>query len=538
MTAPVNTEFVSGTTITSPWLNGVNDHINNIESDPHPAYVKETTLASDVGASMVGYDLNKSGSILRNVSDKLGEVVSVKDFGAVGDGVADDTAAIQAAIDSVALTQGTVYLPDGIYLVSSSALPDVFDNAGVSVPASDCALVLRKGVSLLGTGTARCNIKTVNNGLIILALVAPENSIVQGLEINAEWDDGDGGAGHGIFVLGTENGVDVACKDVLLKSLHIHNVASYGIGLQNGSPSNCRLEDILVENVGADGLDLKARYDIITEPSGNTCENITVKNFNLRVDGSAGIDIRGVWHLSGITVVDFGGNASKSYNGIRFRTKPLITESYNRAGARSSLTGFYIRPTVGAVALEINGVYSGSDDIHISNGTVEDCTYGITLAGNTNGSATRNSIIGVSAISSRIYGFIAVVGVVDTQFVGCSSVSAITAGFRNEATNTVYIGCSSAAETATSTSGGASPSQVYLGCTFGTDANISVYQAASGRVAIEAKGGSTNIDIAINPKGSGLIRYGTFASNADAPITGYISIKDAGGVTRKLAIIA
>lgn len=42
---------------------------------------------------------------------------SVKDFGAVGDGVADDTAAIQAAID--AGLGGTVYLPSGNYRVSA-----------------------------------------------------------------------------------------------------------------------------------------------------------------------------------------------------------------------------------------------------------------------------------------------------------------------------------------------------------------------------------------------------------------------------------
>ena len=43
--------------------------------------------------------------------------ISVKAHGAVGDGVADDTAAIQSAI-----TAGdTVFFPDGTYLVSSSA---------------------------------------------------------------------------------------------------------------------------------------------------------------------------------------------------------------------------------------------------------------------------------------------------------------------------------------------------------------------------------------------------------------------------------
>ena len=42
-------------------------------------------------------------------------VMNVKDKGAVGDGRTDDSAAIQAAIDAVAGTRGTVLVPDGVY---------------------------------------------------------------------------------------------------------------------------------------------------------------------------------------------------------------------------------------------------------------------------------------------------------------------------------------------------------------------------------------------------------------------------------------
>ena len=55
MTAPVDTTFVSGTTITSDWLNGVNDHINisknttaNRPSTPHIGLLYfDTTLDTD-----------------------------------------------------------------------------------------------------------------------------------------------------------------------------------------------------------------------------------------------------------------------------------------------------------------------------------------------------------------------------------------------------------------------------------------------------------------------------------------------------------
>jgi hypothetical protein len=47
--------------------------------------------------------------------------VNVRDKGAVGNGVNDDTASIQAAINQVSGTGGTVYVPDGTYLVSISS---------------------------------------------------------------------------------------------------------------------------------------------------------------------------------------------------------------------------------------------------------------------------------------------------------------------------------------------------------------------------------------------------------------------------------
>jgi len=59
-----------------------------------------------------------TGAVNRDIDSKLGDWVSVKDFGAIGDGVADDTAAIQAAINYI--PNGLVYFPSGTYKISAS----------------------------------------------------------------------------------------------------------------------------------------------------------------------------------------------------------------------------------------------------------------------------------------------------------------------------------------------------------------------------------------------------------------------------------
>jgi hypothetical protein len=57
-----------------------------------------------------------SGATQRTALDKLRDVVSVKDFGAVGDGTTDDTAAINAAL----ATNKSVHFPAGTYMTTGN----------------------------------------------------------------------------------------------------------------------------------------------------------------------------------------------------------------------------------------------------------------------------------------------------------------------------------------------------------------------------------------------------------------------------------
>ena len=87
-------------------------------------------VVSSIDASDVSYTAPFTNAVATNAEDWMSQWVSVKDFGAVGDGIADDTVAIQNAINYISRTNsgapvrggGTVYLPGGVYRITSGLL--------------------------------------------------------------------------------------------------------------------------------------------------------------------------------------------------------------------------------------------------------------------------------------------------------------------------------------------------------------------------------------------------------------------------------
>lgn len=100
-------------------------------------------LAAPSGSNLIGFLQSGANATFRTLQSKMRDAVSVDDFGAVGDGITDDTSAIQAAIASGAKR---VFIPAGTYRTTAT----------ISVSAS--------GVMLQGEGPDATIITSSANG--------------------------------------------------------------------------------------------------------------------------------------------------------------------------------------------------------------------------------------------------------------------------------------------------------------------------------------------------------------------------------------
>lgn len=115
-----------------------------------PVPVAGTDTAPDLSDRTV---LPAGATHARSLRAKLGELVSVRDFGAVGDGIADDTAAIQAAVDQGGHVR--VPRPSVAYRITARILASV---PGTTIEAEDGAEIRQDTAGVAGIVVAADNV--------------------------------------------------------------------------------------------------------------------------------------------------------------------------------------------------------------------------------------------------------------------------------------------------------------------------------------------------------------------------------------------
>jgi hypothetical protein len=113
----VTDNYTETSTTSVTFVNGLNagDVVDFITATP--------TNTSTTTADLVLYKYPAPAAVQETVEERLAQRLCVKDFGAVGDGVTDDSAAFQAAIDFAALqapTQPSIFIPAGDYVIGTT----------------------------------------------------------------------------------------------------------------------------------------------------------------------------------------------------------------------------------------------------------------------------------------------------------------------------------------------------------------------------------------------------------------------------------
>jgi hypothetical protein len=194
-----DTFSLSGTTITFSEAPPLNSAIEIV-------YPINTDTLNGTTADLITYNQGSTGAQDRTLTNKLQESVSVKDFGAVGDGSTDDTAAFNAANSASGVA--AVYIPAGTYLITGTVTGNffTFGNATISSGSVNSITQLSPAIAELSPGVG---ISPVTNSIFKTSTVVNNNIVtttilldLTGLQSGDTAGDIIGKNGSGVAYLG------------------------------------------------------------------------------------------------------------------------------------------------------------------------------------------------------------------------------------------------------------------------------------------------------------------------------------------------
>lgn len=191
--------------------------------------LNKTSLVNDLTTGGTSNILSaEQGKRLKKQLDSIS--YTVEEFGAIGDGITDDTVAINNAIQSVPL--GSTLMLSKNYLVSNHIL-------------------VNRKVTLKGSG----KLKLSNNTIKRMVIVSANNVTIEGLELDGNRTNQNGSLRYLYDLLVIENS-----KGVTVENCYIHDSYGGGISVYSSSDNNilfntiknCYDNGILVAELGAD----------------------------------------------------------------------------------------------------------------------------------------------------------------------------------------------------------------------------------------------------------------------------------------------
>jgi len=274
--------------------------------------------AVSAGSRLSGFRQTGTGATARTVDAKLKDTVSVKDFGAVGNGSTDDTAAIALAIAATP-TNGLLIFPSpGTYKTTSTTL-------------------IQKNISIQMQGTSMINYVTAANTPAML-FDYPMNNVSLELSVNRATRNWSVGADGIVFY-------DMIDSDVKIRSMNNHY---RGLALQ-GQPATTFTSGGIAYNRFTLGKVWDNKYGVHCEMIGSSFINTNIF-FNGRftitqsVAAAMSEEAFGIYHKNAGTCIYYSpsiegeGNASYKFVFTYFDTGSKWNQIVNPYIEKSNLS--------------------------------------------------------------------------------------------------------------------------------------------------------------------------------------------------------
>lgn len=326
----------------------------------------------------------------RLLSDKMQDFpISAKDYGAKGDGVTDDTAALQNAIN--ASVGKSLYIPSGKYKISS---PLVMNNAqgGYNIFGDPWTYSVASDVT---GGTWIFNSSTTGKDAVQINGAQNGAAYMKWLSVT-----GTSTSGRGIWV---NNSYNCVLEDMWVSghgTNGIHMTNAFGSKIVRCNVGNCRQNGILLAGQ-ANGIVIRDCLLYTNDQSLGGYANITINGSG---GNSLSPTIDGCINEGNGTFPEFAlvvqGTNSVNITGNYFEVCPtLLYMDSTVVGFR--VEGNYFQDGVTTIAASTNGTIACNTVQRVSNNTT--FTYTPPVAGGGNVRMWGNSTVGAATINLPTY---------------------------------------------------------------------------------------------------------------------------------------